>query len=184
MPGEPIVARFRLSQPEYLAAIRSIALRSWIYRVFFGLAGVGAAVSIALLLGGDVADAAPGILLTLLWVAYFSWCLYLGPIRRYRRQKTAHEEQVYRFDEDGVGIDFATGHSQVRWEHFSAIVETRTFYVLRQQASSVFSVIPRRAFATQADEGRFLELVARKLGQKEVGQGAGGRGKTPSSSKP
>jgi hypothetical protein len=152
-------------------------------RGFILLAALVVLVGTALIVIGDTGDAIPLVIVALLWVAYFGWAFYAAPIRRYRRSRRALE-QTYRFDDAGVTTTFATGMSQLKWEHFVDVLPMRQFYLLRHRDRRLVNIVLRRALAASGDVERFERLIASKLPLKGSGQEAAGRGRTPSSSKP
>lgn len=81
----------------------------------------------------------------------------------FREQKSLSNELRFAFDEAGVAVETARGNGRHPWSDFHKWTADRKF-VLLYQSSVVFFLLPRRAFANDADWQGFQALVRAKLG--------------------
>lgn len=84
-------------------------------------------------------------------------------------------QETYRltFDDAGVRFRTATIDARLKWDHYSRVLEGDSMWLLVYGAR-LYSVIPKRAFESAADRGRFGKLVAAKIGHgraSEAGRG-------------
>jgi len=72
------------------------------------------------------------------------------------------DEQTLSFSEEGVTAANARGSQRFDWNHWRRWSVARELYLLRG-AGSVFTFVPRRAFASEDAESEFRALLARHL---------------------
>jgi hypothetical protein len=81
------------------------------------------------------------------------------PATRWGRNQRAHANQLHRFTEEAIFVEFLDSESRVAWSYFTDAFETETEYVMRHQRIAC-NVIPKRAFQSRADEETFRQLVS------------------------
>jgi hypothetical protein len=75
------------------------------------------------------------------------------------------ETSVFIFNENGLETKSASTSSQMVWERFAKIYETKTDFIFFPQ-ESVFYTIPKRYFKDQDEIGNLRELVREKINTK------------------
>jgi hypothetical protein len=84
------------------------------------------------------------------------------PRKMYARDPRNKEEFFWQFSEDGIRQKTSLSEATLRWELFTKVLANRRFYVLGY-GKNMFTMIPRRAFATPAQEAAFVALLRRKI---------------------
>jgi hypothetical protein len=160
--SDAVCVRFRLTRGEYQAAMMRLCWGLWFYRGVAALSAMALVAGIALLLTDDADLGIPLIGLAIVWSALLGWVLFLKPVRQYHQQARLRDEQSHCFADDGVTVSFSDGQSQVKWTFYEMLTESNGLYLLRHQ-KGVANVIPRRAFDSGEEEGRFRQLAQRHL---------------------
>lgn len=73
------------------------------------------------------------------------------------------EPIVAEFKDDGIDTSSAVGESRLEWSIFESVLEADDYF-LPMITKRSFSIVPKRAFASPADEETFRELLAEKVG--------------------
>ena len=68
----------------------------------------------------------------------------------------------WTFSESGIRTDGPTSHTELQWNSFLQVRETREQFLLYPQ-KHLANVIPKRCFASEIELGRFRELVRRSV---------------------
>ncbi len=140
---------FTLARAEFFTAWRRLQLRH-------RRTGVLPAVGVVFLVLGAMAGKEPLIVLGAL-LTLFLLCLYvMVPRSIWRRAEKG--EQTHTLSVDGVQSLLPHAHGAYDWEYFRAAMPAGNTYMLQLQRG--FIMIPRRAFASDDDEQRFLRLTA------------------------
>lgn len=71
-------------------------------------------------------------------------------------------------DEDALYFRTRSIDSRVQWDHFSSLLENNTLCLL-VYGTRMYSLIPKRAFKTEAELGAFRALVSAKIGRGKSG---------------
>jgi hypothetical protein len=87
---------------------------------------------------------------------------HLAPRRRFRADPRHASEFHWQFDDGGIMLTTPQVESKFRWPAFTRALADERFYLLAFGQSQLV-VIPRRAFATPAQEAAFRALLRRKL---------------------
>lgn len=87
----------------------------------------------------------------------------LVPASLWRQLPQLHSEQVVVVSEEGVKTDQANSSTHTDWSHWSKLVERSDIYVITRAGSPARIAIPKRAFASSADEDAFRQIAARHL---------------------
>ena len=154
---------FRYTEEEFIAATRLYLLRTprTLARLglVVGMLTFGLYCLLTLSFGTPAAllFALPIILFSLL----YSTC-YAMPRKMYARDPRNKEEFFWQFSEDGIRQKTSLSEATLRWELFTKVLANRRFYVLGY-GKNMFTMIPRRAFATPAQEAAFVALLRRKI---------------------
>ena len=157
-----IQAVFTITGPEYIQAMRRH------YRQKLKLVKDGAASLLAIALGAYLVQSrgqSLGWVLIGLGVALLLMVIYavwLMPILMYRYQPKLLSEYQMSFQEDGITFQTDQIHSQLQWLIYHSWLRDDLFYILYHGKRDL-SVIPRRAFSSEADN-QLLELLHRRIG--------------------
>lgn len=73
--------------------------------------------------------------------------------------------ETYRLEFDDTGLRFktATVDSKLAWNHFNRVIESDKVFLLIY-GKMMYSVIPKRAFASEAEIDDFRQLLNRNIG--------------------
>ncbi len=81
------------------------------------------------------------------------------------KTKNAFTEQVrVKIDKSAFRITGETSDSQIKWDKFAEIVETKEFFLLKA-SDGIANILPKRAF-TEEDNARFKILLSSLNGPK------------------
>lgn len=92
-----------------------------------------------------------GILAALHWVVPRIW---------FRRDPKFQDAYELRFDEKGLYFNTRNMDSTIGWEFYQQVIEDGKFFLL-VFGKNQFTVVPKRAFASEAEIERFRSLVSR-----------------------
>jgi len=98
------------------------------------------------------------------WFNAFS----LRPLQiRYWFKRNPKFRETYRlaFEPDGIRFRTATIDTFVKWSHYTHALEDEKLFVL-VYGKQMYSVVPKRAFPSEADLGRFHSLLSSRLGSQ------------------
>jgi len=154
---------FRYTEEEFIAATRLYLLRTprTLARLglFSGMFTLGFYWLFSLTAG------MPAAFLLILPIIMFALCystFYAMPRKAYARDPRNKEEFFWQFSEAGITQKTSLSEASIRWELFTKVLANRQFYVLGY-GKNMFTMIPRRAFATPAQEAAFVALLRRKI---------------------
>jgi hypothetical protein len=158
-----ISVRFALTWQEYYAAQRFLARRTSgiAAEKFLGvvLLVLGAAIwytggldpySLSLLAAGIMLSLVPPLLRR------------LALKRKWAREPLHRAEHIISFDEDGISYTQGPVASRLDWGYFQRLIEGRDWFLLTY-SGDIFSLIPKRAFASEQVLREFRALAAAKL---------------------
>jgi hypothetical protein len=158
----PVAVQFTISEAEYVAAMRTYLARRLHTTLDIAAGGVAMlAGGVGVALGGGLVwsllAGAGAVLLVLL-------ALVLGvlPRVRYRGEPKLRDEYHLRFSPSDIAFRTAQIDSRLQWSLYSRALETDGAYLLLYGKGGV-SVIPKRAFQTEAEQTRFRELLRARL---------------------
>jgi hypothetical protein len=142
----------------YYQARSRFARADKVVAIFLGLFGVASVV-----LAGVV-------WWTVIWfvVAPLEWfhLLSLEPlVVRYMFKRSAkfHERTMLAFSEDNVRYKTPSIDSTIDWSLFTGLIEDGELFLLPYQAPRTYALVPKRAFASEAAQAEFRELVRQKV---------------------
>lgn len=154
---------FRYEEEEFVAATRLYLLRKPALLARFGLVFILVMAGICLLLAALAA--LPTTILTAAVVAapiLLYSLLYEEPRKAFRRDPRNKEEFYWQFSEQGITQRTLHTEAHINWELFTHVLAGRRFYLLAY-GKHMFTLIPRRAFATPAQEAAFVALLRHKV---------------------
>ncbi|MEW6351561.1 MAG: YcxB family protein [Thermodesulfobacteriota bacterium] len=162
--SEPIRVEFKYTEEEYVSAVREYFARVLHLRLdlMAGVAGLGGGLLGGALMGDSIVwivlIVASAVLLLGVAAAHF-----LIPRLRFRRDPKLRDHYTLVFSEQAISFRTAHIESQIAWKLYTHGWDTPDFYVLFYGTHS-FSVIPKRAFSSAAQEDAFrLLLKSRNL---------------------
>jgi len=145
---------FELTQREFARALRYQALRNR------GLA-IMAVAGPVLLVGAIVAHSSLTIIIGGSLMASTAWMWFGAAGLQWRRNPLLGASQQYTFDEDHIVVVTPKSRAEIPWDYYPTIVERDDYYLLLT-VQRFFTVVPRRVFASPADEAGFRALVCRQ----------------------
>ena len=160
-PSGSAVARFALTADEYGEGMRVIMRRQpqlW----------MGPVVGAGVLVAGVVIAAPAAIFAGLALLSFGLWSFYMAPKARYRQNARLHLDQVHTFSGTGISVRAGQEQGQLGWGFYSRAVETKNVYVLLR-TNKEGNFIPKRAFASDQEQGRFRDLVADHMPARWLG---------------
>lgn len=160
--SENVKLQIRPDAKDYVTAVRAFLLRD--YGLFKSLAGI-------LLMGGYVffwlvlmdvslfVALVPALLV--IW-GYVAALIISGPRKRFLGDPVLREPHEIEFSDEGILYHSADVASRMSWNFYSRVVETETLYVLVRGTLHI-TVIPKKSFASAAQEASFRRLLKRHL---------------------
>ncbi|HTX92959.1 MAG TPA: YcxB family protein [Anaerolineales bacterium] len=106
-----------------------------------------------------------GPLFTMLWLPLYLLVIFVMNPRMIGRQVDANErlrtEVTWTVDAQGVHLASKFAQVQMDWRSFQALVETREYFLLTYSGDKrKYQIVPKRAFASDAELSAFRELVS------------------------
>ncbi|MEY2566981.1 MAG: hypothetical protein QOE35_1510 [Actinomycetota bacterium] len=152
----PITLSFALSRAEYAAGARAELGR--VVRVAAiagaGLLAAGVAAKIDLL-------TAIGTIAVL--VAASAWFF---PWWQWAIDPSLHMEEQWSIDGDGCTVERRASHHRVGWDFYRELANSGRVYALLGDRG-VTDILPKRAFASRAEEDTFVDLVSAHVAVRE-----------------
>ncbi len=145
---------FELTKREYAEALRSVWSR-------FGVLRQWLSVLIILSVAGALLSNLTLTIVAGAGMALLGWFWKTTP-REWERNWRISAERTVTFGPDGVRASLARSEIKASWDAYDEVLDTPSLYVLVEGRAS-FLPIPKRAFASQADEDAFRALVRRHL---------------------
>jgi hypothetical protein len=81
----------------------------------------------------------------------------------WRRQALMRSEQTLTISDEGIAVQYASASSTTEWSFWKRARRLGDSYVL-QGSQRGYTLIPRRAFSSAADERAFGGLISAHLG--------------------
>ena len=159
--AEPLTLQFSLTRAEYVAGARAEPNR---------LLRVGLVVGAGLFASGLAAgtDLLTGLGITTLVVALAAFAL---PYWRWTAWPALHEEERWTITDEGCTIERSGSAVRNAWSYYSELVDAGKVYVLLDGRAG-WDSIPKRAFASEADEEHLIALGREHLAVREAGEAA------------
>lgn len=82
--------------------------------------------------------------------------------RRYRRNARLFSLRTVTLDDNGLTSDSKIAHTEIKWENFERLRETKNLFLLHQTKDCV-GIIPKRAVANQEDLAKLRSLLQSKV---------------------
>ncbi len=107
-------------------------------------------------------------LFELVWLvfppAFVVYVIYFQPNRMARQAMTNEQlttETTWEVADNGVQMSTQFGSTLLEWSDISRLVTSKEYYlILLKKNKNTFRFIPRRVFANDADQARFVQLVS------------------------
>ncbi len=113
--------------------------------------------------GGGIAVWLPAVALAGM-IIYITLISPLRAMRSYARDPRLSGPITYTFDDQHIAVTTPQGETTLGWDTLGEFVETDEYYLLLPPRSrGGVRFIPRRAFATEAEETAFQKLLGRHL---------------------
>jgi len=158
-----IVVTYTLTRAEYASAIRQNMLRAKMILLVLAILvymGISPFVTYFLKHSENPAFQFPrsGLAYTAACFGMIAYLAWVAPILAVRRIRTRDQEQIFEFSEDTASLSGKT----FDWQAWVKVRETGRFFFL-YPAKQGMHILPKRAFASTAEQDAFRELVTRKL---------------------
>ena len=160
---DSITLRFTYTEDEFVEACQFYAMRAMLKKsdVIGSLAAIVVSLVMTSLNGihwlWEMLFVAGFLLLVFNFTAYF-----ILPRQHYRREPKYHTEYALTFSEQGIHFKTALAESQLEWGLYDMFWNIPHHYLLFY-GRDLFTIIPKRVFANQADEQQFRALLERRL---------------------
>lgn len=157
---EQVDIRFQYTEREYVKAVQKYLLASGTVRktdVVLAIIGVPCALLVFFLLSLKWL----GVLLVIgtVWfscvIGYLYW---YGQVMKFRKTPKYKEEYHMVFSEEGILFETATLHSELKWDTYTALWESKECYYL-VQTKQIYSILPKRAFAGDVEKTAFERMA-------------------------
>ena len=161
---EIIKLRFKYTEEEYASATRLYMLRSsdLLFRIIASSLLLAGGVFLILLLNLDEQTSIFFILVGVIWLLFLFLIFFAVPRQRFRSDPKFRDEYFLQFSEDGIHFKTAQIDSLIQWSFYSKVLEDDRFYLM-VYGKNMISIIPKRAFASAAEEEAFNNLLRRKI---------------------
>ena len=155
---------FQYTQDEYVKAERQYLIASKTIRKFdMILLAAFALFSIGYLFLSSFSTIGVVLFLVMLIATALAIFLYFFvPALKFKRASKYREEYAMVFSKDAITWKTATVDSELKWTLYSELWENGDFYFLIQ-APQMYTLIPKRAFAEQAERQTFEEMALANL---------------------
>jgi hypothetical protein len=159
--AEPLKLTFALTRAEYVAGTRAEPNR---------LLRVGMVAGAGLFASGLAAktDLLTGLGITTLVVGLAAFAL---PYWRYSMSPALQGDEQWTIDEQGCTIERPGSRTRNAWSFYTELIDAGRVYVLVDGRTGT-DAIPKRAFASEADEERLIALGREHVAVREAGQAA------------
>jgi hypothetical protein len=157
--AEPLTLTFAPTRAEYVAGARAEPNR---------LLRVGMVAGAGLFASGLAAktDLLTGLGITTLVVGLAAFAL---PYWRWSTSPALQEEETWTIDDLGCTIERTGSKTRNAWSFYTELIDAgRVFALLDGRARA--DALPKRAFASEADEQRFIALSREHVAVREAGQ--------------
>ena len=96
----------------------------------------------------------------LVFIVYFYFIYAVSVAKRAMQAGTYNNVMVWRFAENQISVDAEGVEHKIEWAVFCNYVETGRFFLLVHTGNlGVFTIMPKRAFESAADQDRFRALL-------------------------
>jgi hypothetical protein len=108
----------------------------------------------------------------LIFVAF--WFFFYRGLKRQRKnrkmfnEESLRQERTLEVTETGIRISVPTARFEFDWLAFQRVVETQNLFMLYRYPLE-YQVVPKRAFAGEAELGAFRALLQEHIGSRQVG---------------
>jgi hypothetical protein len=161
--SEIVKLQVRQDVNDYLAAVRAFYLRDYgAFKVIAGTLLIPACILFWLVMMdvGVLVALFPALIVLF---TYTSAVFFAGPRKRFLRDPTLGSQGFQiEFSDEGILLNVRDAASRMSWGFYSRVVETDTVYVLIRGTVQM-TVIPKKSFASAAQEAAFRRLLKRHL---------------------
>ena len=161
---ETVKLRFQYTQSEYIKAERQYLISSkTIHKYDIALAAVFLLLSVVYMLFSSFSVFSILIFgLIIVVTALGSYLYILMPILKFKQTAKYHEEYTLVFSKETIKFKTQSMESEIKWNIYSALWESRGFYYLIQ-ALRVYTLIPKRVFKDLNEKQLFEEITQSRV---------------------
>jgi len=157
---EQVDIRFQYMEQEFVKAVRKYLLATGtIKKVDMVLAVIG--VPCALIYWFISPAEWLSVLLlvcTIVLSGVIGFLYFFGPVLSFRKTPKYGQEYHLNFSEERILFETAEINSELKWEIYTALLESEDCYYL-VQTKQIYSVVPKRAFAGDAEKLAFERMA-------------------------
>jgi len=162
---EAFELRTRLIPKDLLAFKFYMFYRRYWWFVAIGLIPI-IEIGLFLLLGQDIEPILGHLALPVIFFLVFPLIIRINNNRNYAKVRAQLENVSYHLTDDAVEIRAEGIDSKLAWHLLHSLRETNRYYFLFRTKGSA-NIIPKRAFANQAKERMFLQIMQNQLSPKQ-----------------
>ncbi|MEL7530779.1 MAG: YcxB family protein [Bacteroidota bacterium] len=118
------------------------------------------------LMGQDIQPILGHLVLPVIFFLVLPMVMRISNQRNFNKVRSQLEQVKYSLSEAGVEVKAEGVESKLAWHLLHSLRETSKYYFLFRSKASA-NVIPKRAFANQAKERMFLQIMQRHLSDKQ-----------------
>jgi hypothetical protein len=162
MPGS-VSMTYALSEAELVAALRAQFWRTRIFRISGGVGLLFVLLGVVLFARSQVAVGVVAVAAGLVQFTLLARTGIRGPARVWRSRPELRAPITLDVTDEGVSATSGAADGWQEWSGFTEVAERGPVYLMKFGAagpSGFVRIVPKRAFATPADEAAFRRLAA------------------------
>lgn len=109
------------------------------------------------------AEAFPVILLVAAFLLAIPGAIYFEARRKWARAFELHKQKTYRFSDDGISVQGASGAASVLWQNFVAAETVGNMLILLATSQGLYHVFPTAAFRDATEVQQFKDFLRWKV---------------------
>lgn len=157
---EQIDIRFQYTEQEFAKAVRKYLLASGTIKktdIVITMIGVPCAL-VYLFLSHFEWLSIVLLVCTVLLLGVIGFLYLCGPVMSFRKTPKYAKEYHLNFSEERILFETAEIHSELKWETYTALLESEECYYL-VQTKQIYSILPKRAFAGDTEKLAFERIA-------------------------
>ncbi|MCB2210198.1 YcxB family protein [bacterium] len=163
----PLTIKFTPEKNDYVQASRALANKTpafIVLAIVTVLLMIGALVVLIVPSIGDSTWNNVAIISLVIGAFYLIYYFVLIPMqlgRSFKSNDLLREERVLVFDESGVTMTLADRRSDMVWDKFEKLMDSKSLYMMIYKADQrLYPFVPKRAFETPELEAAFRQLFS------------------------
>ncbi len=165
--ADTLTLKYTPEQRDYAQVLRVFFLSRLGTRISLGFL----VIAFAIIIYTIATQGTPITLFEVVWLvfppAFVAYVIYYQPNRMAKQAMTNEQlttETTWEVADTGVQMSTTFGSSLLEWAEISRLVASKEYYLfLLKRNKNTFRFIPRRVFASDADQARFVQVVREHL---------------------